>query len=309
MIDYTREFICLSVCLNYAKAAHQLHISQPSLSRHIAELETQLGFKLFERNPMALTTAGKYYLESMTDVIGQIDEVIAQGRRIAEGDKQSLVISMVPFDIGVYSNVIYESVANMRQTSPGFTAQYHSSRAHTIYEAVVSGEADVGVLFALPEELPDDMECTLLMEFPYMVWAHKDNPATRAPIASLADFANCKLVNTYHKTFSAFYDAEMAVMKNYGLHPETRMKDMESMADFFVTMQPDEFKITSEASIRCPYNPNVVGIHLSEGAGTFSTYLLYRKCAPGSTLDEFIQVCKAVGQRYVEQHENYSFSG
>lgn len=308
MIEHTREFICLSICLNYAKAARQLHISQPSLSRHIAELEAQLGFKLFDRNPMALTAAGKYYLESMSEIINQIDTVIAQGKHIANGAKKSLVISMVPFDLGVYSNVIYESVANMRETFPGFSAQYYSSRAHTIYETVISGEADVGVLFAVPEDVPEGMECTLLMEYPYMVWAHKDNPAVSTSEASLFDFADCKLVNAYNKTYNAFYDAELAVMEYNGIHPETRIKDAESMADFFVTMQPDEIKITSEASIRCPYNPNVVGVHLVEGSGTFPTYLFYRKSAPGTVLDEFIQTCLAVGQRFAEQHENYSFS-
>src|ERR1700759_634038 len=51
--------------LNFTKAAGELFISQPAVTRHIHELEQQFNLKLFERNGtrIALTAAGKRLLQ------------------------------------------------------------------------------------------------------------------------------------------------------------------------------------------------------------------------------------------------------
>jgi len=61
-MDYRyRVFICVAENLSISKAANELYISQPAVSKHIMELESQLGVGLFERigNKIILTKAGK----------------------------------------------------------------------------------------------------------------------------------------------------------------------------------------------------------------------------------------------------------
>lgn len=308
MIEHTREFICLAGCLSFSKAARLLNVSQPSLSRHIADLEGQLGFRLFERGPLALTPAGKFYLESMSEIIDRVDAVVEQGRAIASGAGGSLVVSMVPFDIGVYSNVVYEAVAKMRERRPGFSVQFCTSRTHTVFEAVVSGKADVGVLFDMPANVPDGWVCSELMRYPCMVWASRDNPAVRREPARLENFAGCRLVDSSNRMFSSWYDAEVAVVRDAGLELKSRVRDVESLADFFVTMQPDEIKITSDVGITCPYNPNVVGVRFTDRPVLFSTYLLYSDDPQNETLGAFVEICGRVAERYMREREVYSFA-
>lgn len=59
------EYIAkVAECHNITKAAKELYISQPSLTRYIASLESELNVKLFDRttNPVQLTYAGERYL-------------------------------------------------------------------------------------------------------------------------------------------------------------------------------------------------------------------------------------------------------
>ena len=62
--EFLEEFLVLADELNFRRAADRLHISHPALSKHIASLERELGFSLFDRTGSTrLTSAGeKFYL-------------------------------------------------------------------------------------------------------------------------------------------------------------------------------------------------------------------------------------------------------
>ena len=57
--------------LNFSRAAESLHIGQSTLSKQIYELESQLGFKLFERNHQTvdLTDAGRAFVEEAREAL------------------------------------------------------------------------------------------------------------------------------------------------------------------------------------------------------------------------------------------------
>ena len=64
-IKYMESVIALSEELHFTRAAQKIHISQPMLTRIIAELEEGLGFRLFERDRrnVSLNDAGRAYVE------------------------------------------------------------------------------------------------------------------------------------------------------------------------------------------------------------------------------------------------------
>ena len=64
-IQYMRELIAIKEQGNYSRAAKSLYVTQPVLSRHIADMEKELGVKLLNRNKhtVELTEVGmKVYL-------------------------------------------------------------------------------------------------------------------------------------------------------------------------------------------------------------------------------------------------------
>src|SRR5687768_10800849 len=62
---HVRAFIAVADALSVTKAAERLHISQPPLSRHIQQLEQEIGLTLFvrHRQGVTLTEAGQHLLE------------------------------------------------------------------------------------------------------------------------------------------------------------------------------------------------------------------------------------------------------
>lgn len=92
-----REFIALAKRLNFSEAARHLFIAQPVLSRHIADLERQLGVQLFIRNKhsVQLTAVGELLLEDAQALLARYEEALQKIRLVASGLTGSLKIGFL----------------------------------------------------------------------------------------------------------------------------------------------------------------------------------------------------------------------
>ena len=75
-IQSMREFLTLSELKNFNSASERLFLSQPTLSRHIKELEEELGVTLFSRSTrrVELTECGEYFLPFAKLIVHAEDE-------------------------------------------------------------------------------------------------------------------------------------------------------------------------------------------------------------------------------------------
>jgi DNA-binding transcriptional LysR family regulator len=81
------SFVAVAEDLNFSRAAERLRIAQPALSRQIAQLEGELGGKLFERTKrrVNLTEAGDRFLEEARLALAQVERAVAVGRNAVSG--------------------------------------------------------------------------------------------------------------------------------------------------------------------------------------------------------------------------------
>ncbi len=93
-IRYLHSFIAVAEYLNFTKAAEHLHLSQSALSKHIIELEEQLGVQLFIRNHsmVRLTRAGFTLFKEAGNLLNKIDEVLEATRQSQNEISGKLII-------------------------------------------------------------------------------------------------------------------------------------------------------------------------------------------------------------------------
>lgn len=86
-------FVTVSQYLNFSEAANHLHIAQSAVSRNIAELEKELGIKLFDRTRRGciLTPAGEVFLEEAFKLISLSDSVKTKITKFSSGEGGELV--------------------------------------------------------------------------------------------------------------------------------------------------------------------------------------------------------------------------
>ena len=86
-IDYIQEFVKLADCLNFSRASEDLFITQPSLSRHISLLESELGVKLVDRNTrnVRLTAAGEALNGDFHALLSNYQSLMDHARTLSDG--------------------------------------------------------------------------------------------------------------------------------------------------------------------------------------------------------------------------------
>lgn len=84
---------------SFSAAAERLNISQPSLSKQIQNLETELGVKLFDRSTvtMKLTPAGEYFLHQAQALLYQGGQLVRSMEDFKTENKGRLTIGVSPF--------------------------------------------------------------------------------------------------------------------------------------------------------------------------------------------------------------------
>lgn len=94
-LRHLRYFKAVAEHLNFSRAAEQLHVAQPALSRQIRAVEDELGARLLERNRVSvrLTDAGRTFYGQTCKILAQVDMAMAAVREVAEGTGGELIIS------------------------------------------------------------------------------------------------------------------------------------------------------------------------------------------------------------------------
>ena len=93
-LDQMRYFIAVAECRSVTKAAQQLYISQPSLSRCIAAVEEEAGTLLLDRTsrPLSLTFAGQQYYATAKKMLELNDDLNRQLKDITDCSSGQIII-------------------------------------------------------------------------------------------------------------------------------------------------------------------------------------------------------------------------
>ncbi|MGC9324451.1 MAG: LysR substrate-binding domain-containing protein [Desulfomonilia bacterium] len=139
--------------LSITKTAKKMHLSQPSVSIQIKDLEDSLGVRLFDRTnrKITLTDAGKVFFEYSERLLTLIDEVNAIMHEFSSGDVGRLVIG-TSNTVGIY--VLPRYLGEFKDLYPKAEIALMIQNRQEAFEQCLAGESDFAILQDPPKH-PD----------------------------------------------------------------------------------------------------------------------------------------------------------
>lgn len=140
-----RYFLAVAREGNMTEAANVLHVTQPTLSRQIADLERELGVELFERTNRScmLTSDGMRLRQRAEEIVSLVEQTeseladrelgIAGSIRIGAGETQEV-------------RTVLEAFANLHNEHPGVTIDLYTGNADAVEERLERGLIDFALL-------------------------------------------------------------------------------------------------------------------------------------------------------------------
>jgi DNA-binding transcriptional LysR family regulator len=139
-----RHFLAVAQALHFGRAAEQLHMTQPHLSRAIAKLEAELGVQLFLRTSrkVRLTAAGQVLRAEALELVQGQQRAALLTQAAAAGDNHVLRIGFV--SAALY-HLLPALLREWRVTDGGARPELREMSTQEQVDCLASGEIDLGL--------------------------------------------------------------------------------------------------------------------------------------------------------------------
>lgn len=210
---------------NLTDVANALFTSQSGVSKHIKDLEDELGVELFIRKGkrlLGLTAPGTELLEVVERLLLDAQNIRQVADQFSKRDQGQLVVVTTHTQARY---VLPKVVTQFKAAFPKVQLVLHQASPSEIASLLVSGQADIGIATEALDEVP------ALTSFPYYSWHHdvivpvghaleNEHPLT---LEALARFP----IVTYHEGFTGRTRIDES-FANAGLHPDIVMTALDA---------------------------------------------------------------------------------
>ncbi len=201
---------------HFTRAAGRLHLAQPSLSRQVRLLESELGVLLFNRGPgqglVTLTADGEALLPFIRRVLADVEAISAEARALTGMARGQLSVGATP---SLITRVLAPALVEFHASHPGIELQVVEAGSRQLVRQLASGEVDLA-LVVLP--IADPLVATVpLFDDPLVLAVAPDHPLAARPTVRVADLDGLALV-----MFRDGYDLRavtLAACRDAGIEP------------------------------------------------------------------------------------------
>jgi len=235
-----RAFLAVASHRHFRRAADALHLTQPAVSRLIADLEGELDVRLFDRSTREVvpTEAGRYLEQALARVLDELDGVLAHAQSQADPLRGRVRIAAVPT---LSAGLVPACIAHCAKAHPSLEILLRDQTQAQVLDAVRGGEVDFGL--GVEPATAEEFDTETILHDPFHLVCREDHPFASRTSVPWKALAQARLVLLDHTSGSrrlidaAFADRGIAmdVALEVG-HPHTAFRMVE--ADLGVTVTP-----------------------------------------------------------------------
>jgi DNA-binding transcriptional LysR family regulator len=213
-----RQFIAVAEELHFGRAALRLHMTQPPLTQAIANLEQQLGVRLFDRTKrrVQLTATGEALLPQARELLVRAQALPLQARAAAKGDMGRLRLAFVST---VGFGLLPQWVRTFRTLHPQVEFELIEATGDLQLQALERGDVDAGFMLHSPGFAPSGLEHLRIAREPLLIALPEHHALAGAHSLSLGAVLAEPLVIFPRRIVPSLHDAIFAMYHHSGRMP------------------------------------------------------------------------------------------
>lgn len=303
--EHLREFVVFAGYMNFTTAAKALGMSQPTLSRHVSELERHYRCELVDRtaSPLRLTYCGRTLLEHAPELIaleGALDGRMGEAR---SEPYDNLVVQRYRKSPMVH-RLISDAIGAVKLAHPGFSfTRRPLSPGDDPEHAVLRGDLDVGVVSCTADGVPvcpvETGRGLAVFELAGCREGIRFAVARTSPLASrtalsLSDLAESCFVFPYNPEFGRCLPDIGRLFEARGFKLRFRRHELNDVEELgLMDVGPSDVFIVVESAARTPdafylRNPDLAIIPCTDPIRV-TRYLVYRDGDESPALGAFLE--------------------
>jgi len=176
-LDQLRTFIAAVDEGSFSAAGRKLRRAQSVVSQTLANLEAQLGVRLFDRSARypRLTEEGQSLLADARSVAGNVDEFKARARAMREGLEPKLSVAI---DVMYPMEALTRAAVHSQETYPHTPLRLYVEALGGVIKPVLDRNCSIGVIGSLPT-VPDALQSESLLSIPLVTVVSPSHPLAK----------------------------------------------------------------------------------------------------------------------------------
>ena len=216
-LDQLRTFLAAVDTGSFSAAGRKLRRAQSVVSQTLANLEAQLGVKLFDRSARypRLTDEGRSLLADARAVADTIDGLKARARAMREGLEPELAVAV---DVMYPMSGLVRAASHSRATYPHTSLRLYVEALGGVVKLVLDRACNIGIIGSLPI-VPEELRADPLIDIPFVTVVSPNHPLakTRGTASRSAVGKHVQLVLSDRTTLSEGRDYSVLSPLNWRL--------------------------------------------------------------------------------------------
>src|SRR5882724_7923409 len=199
-LRHLRYFLAVGEALNFTKAAAQLRVAQPALSRQMQDLEDEIGVDLMKHSPrgVTLTAEGKLFLEEVRELLKRADESVEKVRALARGEYGELHVGYAPSPT---VEILPPALAAFQKAVPRVKLLLHDLSSDELIAGLQNGTLELAIMVSPAGDQTAGIQFEVLRIYPLCVAMTAMHPFARMKSVPLEKLAAEPLVVLRRKDY------------------------------------------------------------------------------------------------------------
>jgi DNA-binding transcriptional LysR family regulator len=222
-LRHLRYFLAVAEALNFTKAAAQLRVAQPALSRRVQDLEDEIGVDLLKRSPrgVTLTAEGKLFLEKTRHLLKLADESVEQVRALARGEFGELHVGYAPAPT---VEILPPALAAFQKAFPRVRVLLHDLSEQELFDGLRNGRLELAMMPGGEGSQSGGLEFEALRSYPICVALAPTHRFARVKTITLEMVAAEPMIGFNRKDYPDYYVGLDRIFGPLGIKPRVAVE-------------------------------------------------------------------------------------